>query len=153
MRLGLVVTFFTVFIFCGCASALSPEQAAKNELLEYTSRASIMDKNVNILVVASYLNPVKYPKNLDEEIFGVAISPATTKLNGAFLMGSGKASIEIVGEDEANELGFYLPWASYYIVKAKSLKEARDLRLGLLVGDFSVKLDFVKVSRSLYWNR
>ncbi|BCX79035.1 hypothetical protein [Campylobacter sp. 19-13652] len=152
MRFTLVVAFFVGLFFYGCASVDTPEQAAKNELLEYTDKASFISEQGSVLVVASYLNPVKYPKKLDEEVFGVAVSPAGASFDSAVLEGVGAASIERTSDEVAKGLGFYLPWASYYIVKAPAL-EAKSLRLDLGVGGFIAKLDFVKVSRSLYWHR
>lgn len=149
---GVLAASILLVLLSGCASAQSPEQAAKNELLEYTDKASVVGKNGGILVVGSYLNPVRYPQKKDKEVFGLAVSPSNVVLSDVRLKGAEDIVVERASDKLAKELGFYLPWASYYLVTAPAIK-AKNLEIYADVDNVSVQLNFVKVPRSLYWNR
>ena len=76
--------FFLSFILAlvGCADKKYIHEPLKNELLAYTSKSEIIDKKTNILIVATYLNPI-YSELIDEqkrEKFVVAVHPKEVKI-------------------------------------------------------------------------
>ena len=60
--------FFLSFILAlvGCADKKYIHEPLKNELLAYTSKSEIIDAKTNILIVATYLNPI-YSELIDEQ--------------------------------------------------------------------------------------
>lgn len=130
----------------------------KNELLAYTSKAQITNKDENTLIIATYLNPVYQSKiNIkDEEKFLVAINPKrsikldTIKLNNK---SDGIRVRVLKSDDKILELvGFKIPWSEYYEISTPS-KNSKKLSLTFeIYPSDEVLLDFQKVSKSLYWN-
>lgn len=145
-------------LFFGCAASTdSMQDTAKKELLAYTQKFEAQ----NLLIVASYVNPI-YPQNGDEnDDFIVSIYPKeagilihTIQINAS----SDDISTHILNDDEPllKKLAFRSPWSKYYKISVPAKKDA-VLNLSFSASDensqlYQVSLNFQKIARSLYWS-
>lgn len=154
-----IFVFFCILFFSGCMDRLIINEPLKDELLGYTSKTTINNKNP-ILIVGAYINPIyKVPTGIDRFIVAISGDNKLSKVLAFDYENSSQKyySSSIVLLDQNNEqvknLAFNLPWAKYYQIDMPSI-EARKLTLLLEFKlNFKAELDFQKVSKSLYWNR
>lgn len=148
------LALFALLSGCGEKKQIVHEPL-KNEALAYTSKAEIIDGQDRTLIIATYLNPLSKSKvGENVEKFIIAINPKEKTITKAQLNGDDNVSIrEIQPDDEMLELvSFELPWARYYEISAPQVV-ADKLKLTCEIYPSSlVVLNFVKVSKSLYWN-
>ena len=153
--------FFLSFILAlvGCADKKYIHEPLKNELLAYTSKSEIIDADTNILIVATYLNPI-YSELIDEqkrEKIVVAVHPKEVKILEESFTANGSQRGIMVRRLAANDpllqkVSFEVPWAQYFEV---STPEVSNDKINL---DFEIypskkaSLSFQKVSKSMYWN-
>ena len=153
--------FFLSFILAlvGCADKKYIHEPLKNELLAYTSKSEIIDAKTNILIVATYLNPI-YSELVGEqrrEKFVVAVHPKEVKILEESFTANGLQQGIMVRRLAANDpllqkISFEVPWAQYFEV---STPEVSNDKINL---DFEIypskkaSLSFQKVSKSMYWN-
>ncbi|MGG7072877.1 hypothetical protein U5B43_01285 [Campylobacter sp. 9BO] len=152
--------FLAILAFIqGCSNKkVIVHEPLKNELLAYTSKDEIIDKNGNTLITATYLNPIYQSKVAikNEEKFLVAINPKEHEINPQTIALNGNTNGTrarvLEQDDELLKLtGFNMPWGIYYEISAPS-KETDNLNLSFeIYPSKKVSLDFLKVSKSLYW--
>lgn len=151
--LALVVAFF------GCSSKVVVHEPLKNELLAYTSKSEIIQKDLKILVLGTYLNPVhsELIKESKDEKFIIAVYPKDSEVNfKSFSVNNDISGIKTRVLDENDELlkliTFQMPWGKYIEVSAPE-KISDKLNLSFeIYPSKQVSLEFQKVSKSMYWN-
>ncbi|WP_169974117.1 MULTISPECIES: hypothetical protein [unclassified Campylobacter] len=151
--LALVVAFF------GCSSKVVVHEPLKNELLAYTSKSEIIQKDLKILVLGTYLNPVhsELIKESKDEKFIIALYPKDSEVNfKSFSVNNDISGIKARVLDENDELlkliTFQMPWGKYIEVSAPE-KISDKLNLSFeIYPSKQVSLEFQKVSKSMYWN-
>ncbi|WP_169763506.1 hypothetical protein [Campylobacter mucosalis] len=153
-----IINFITILVFfVGCASKEVIHEPIKNEALAYTSKAEIIKDSDRVLVIATYLNPISKEKiGEDTERFLLAINPKESDIVQQSITVNDDKNVmirEISDSDELMEFAsFKLPWARYYEISTPK-KEAKTLKLTFEIYQLGqVALEFVKVSKSLYWN-
>ena len=153
--------FFLSFILAlaGCADKKYIHEPLKNELLAYTSKSEIIDAKTNILIVATYLNPI-YSELIDEqkrEKFVVAVHPKEAKILDESFSANGSQRGIMVRRLTANDpllekVSFEVPWAQYFEVSTPEIKSDRININFEIYPSKQVSLSFQKVSKSMYWN-
>ncbi|MFL1706359.1 hypothetical protein ACHJH3_05085 [Campylobacter sp. MOP7] len=145
--------------FLGCSNKIVIHEPLKNELLAYTSKSEIIQKNLKILVLGTYLNPVhsELIKENKDEKFIIAIHPKDADVNlKSFSLNNDISGIKTRILDENDELlkliTFQMPWGKYIEVSAPE-KSLDRLNLSFeIYPSNQVSLEFQKVSKSMYWN-
>ena len=153
--------FFLSFILAlvGCADKKYIHEPLKNELLAYTSKSEIIDAKTNILIVATYLNPI-YSELVGEqkrEIFVVAVHPKEAKILEDSFSANGSQRGIMVRRLTANDpllekVSFEVPWAQYFEVSTPEIKSDKINLTFEIYPSKKASLSFQKVSKSMYWN-
>ena len=153
--------FFLSFILAlvGCADKKYIHEPLKNELLAYTSKSEIIDKKTNILIVATYLNPI-YSELIDEqkrEKFVVAVHPKEVKiLEESFAANDLQQGIMVrrlaANDPLLQKVSFEVPWAQYFEVSTPEVKSDKINLTFEIYPSKKASLSFQKVSKSMYWN-
>lgn len=143
------LSLFVGVFFCGCAALQDSKEALKNELLQYSSKASLKKGDETYLFYASYLSPLFFKDNKKEDIFGLAVLPEDLKILNVLVQGSSKnVRLQSTSTQEAKRMGFYVPWAKHYLIYSPA-HNTNSLEISIALDDANVSLSFVKVLRSL----
>ncbi|NLY04404.1 MAG: hypothetical protein GXZ15_06190, partial [Campylobacter sp.] len=126
----------------------------KNELLAYTQKFEhIRDNSDRYLAVATYLNPVL--KDTQNEIFLLSSYPKDEPILLETLKLNNDANLSITELEEDDKIlelsNINIPWSKHYKIVA-NFKEADYLTISYSTKkETNVKLKFLKVSKSMYW--
>lgn len=155
----IIFTIIIAIFLSACSNKNITHDPIKNELLAYTQKTEIINKNERILALGTYLNPV-YPnlvsKNLEEH-FIVAIYPKEIDINeNSFTVNSSIQDVMIRELKEGDELlkkvAFSVPWGKYYeIISPRKNTDILRLNFEIYPSD-RIELAFQKVSVSMYWH-
>ena len=152
---------FVVFalLLAGCADKKYIHNPLKNELLAYTSKAEVIDKDTQILAVATYLNPIYKELNDEQkrEKIILAVHPKEAKLISESLVVNGVQSGVSIRRLEADDellekVSFPVPWAQYFEITAPEILSDRLTLTFEIYPSKKAFLSFQKVSKSMYWN-
>lgn len=148
----------TVFFLSACSNKNFMHDPIKNELLAYTQKTEVINKNQRVLVLGTYLNPA-YPdlvsENLEEH-FIVAIYPKETEVaKGSFTINRSSQNVVIrelqEGDDLLKKVAFSVPWGKYYEIVSPQ-KNTDVIRINFeIYPSARIELAFQKVSVSMYW--
>lgn len=153
--------FFLSFILAlaGCADKKYIHEPLKNELLAYTSKSEIIDAQTNILIVATYLNPIygELAGEQKREKFVVAVHPKDVKvLEESFVANGSQRGITVrrlAADDPLLEkVSFEVPWAQYFEVGTPEILSDKINLAFEIYPSRQAFLSFQKVSKSMYWN-
>ncbi|MDO5046877.1 MAG: hypothetical protein Q4D84_09285 [Campylobacter sp.] len=156
---NLLIFLALITAFFGCSGKIVVHEPLKNELLAYTSKAEVIEKELKILVLGTYLNPVHSDviKDSKDEKFIIAVHPKDSEINfKSFSLNNDISGIKTRILDENDELlkliTFQIPWGKYIEVSAPE-KFSDRLNLSFEIHPSKqVSLEFQKVSKSMYWN-
>ncbi|MCI6987984.1 MAG: hypothetical protein MR902_00195 [Campylobacter sp.] len=140
---------------CDCSSKEYPHDPHKNELLAYTQKFESIKGDERYLSVATYLNP-SYEKfaTSKSEYFLLSSYPTDINITNLKVNGKDPSVFEVLDDsDEYIKLSpFIIPWAKYYKIITPEIL-ADNLTITYETDrSVSVRLNFVKVAKSMYWN-
>ncbi|QCD52956.1 hypothetical protein [Campylobacter sp. RM16192] len=148
-----------VFLFLGCANKAIVHDPLKNELLAYTSKFEIVEKNDKFLALGTYLNPIHsdiITKDKDER-FIIAIHPKESKISlSSFSVNGSKDEVRarILAKDDPllKLVTFNMPWGEYIeVVSPQKISDTLKVEFEIYPSKKAL-LEFRKVSKSMYWS-
>ncbi|TQR34718.1 hypothetical protein DMB92_01805 [Campylobacter sp. MIT 99-7217] len=145
--------FLISYLFCACSNK-NQEETLKNlrhQALFYTQKNKILEKDLNAVLIMTYINPVleEYEK---DEIFVLSLAPKEFEIHSFDIyMGSEKAKIEPIQEN--NELLKYFITNTHakYFKASFSNKDLQTLKTKICINSQCFELNFQKYSKSLYY--
>lgn len=152
---NVIFAIFALIFTSGCSDKNYIHEPLKNELLAYTSKSEIINKDERILVLGTYLSPTT--NDIVNERFIVSIYPKDSVVNiDSFALNGSKNGVKVKIIEDKDELlnlvSFQMPWGAYYEMVSPSISgDTLNITFEIYPSKL-VSLRFQKVSKSMYWN-
>ena len=153
------IFFVMIFAFLGCSDKVVVHEPLKNELLAYTSKFEIVEKDDRFLALGTYLNPIhsEIVSKDKEEKFIIAIYPKESLVDlSSFSVENSKEGVRTrvlkEGDPFLNLVTFRIPWGRYIeVVSPEKSSDVLKVEFEIYPSKKAL-LEFRKVSKSMYWN-